>query len=1240
MSIRSFKLLCLLLIGVTTPLMASVPGKREITSAPIALPLIANQGQVDKDVAYYADTFGGRLFVTHKGEMTYRLSSGSDRGDIAIVERFAGGKVRQISAGTASSARVSIFSGPYASATSSELASFDELSFGEVYSGVEVTLAVRGQSLEKIFHLAPQARPEQIALELAGAEQLRVAADGRLLLDTALGEIAFSAPIAWQQIDGLRSDVPVHYRIDKDTGEQVRYGFELGHYDRSQPLWIDPVLVATNLGGPDGSTSTETINSLLLADGALYVAGTATAADFPTNPGVVFPTRPAGARPGYIARLSTDLTTLEAATYLGGNLDDPKIRVRSGSLYFAATARDGSFPTTAGSFDTTFNGGTLGDIAVARLNLSLNVLERGTFLGTSGNDVFYDMETYSGVTESMVCVSGHTNSDGYPTTATAFQTTKSAGLDAVLTCFSLGLNQLNGSTYYGGSGSLESGVSLTMMPDGVLFRGIALAGTTNSNTLPSITGVQTSNAGASDSFVVVFPNSSLSSISAGSFLGGSDDDLAEEILYNNGLDSLFVVGRTRSVSAPGHFPTTASAFQTSGSGEWDMFATRLPRDLSSLQASTLLGGNGIDEVSGATFNGTGLVLLGLTTSDDLPTLAQTAYAEAPIGQVSTTNNFYEAYIAQLSPGLSSLNYASYYGIYQFAIFQSSTAAENRRQTAVSAFDRVPGLDLARDSSTGHLFFPFLNANPTAEGFQSNLNNPGIVRMNLLSSVPNLQVAPSFLSVGEGAGQITLTASRSGSLIGFSRAIFARQSGGAAQDGDDYVVSPVLPHIYVWQPGQSDVFESTITIVDDDVQEAPNEVAFFGYNDDILGANRASSGFQAQIVIVDDDTAGILAAPDTLSLTEGETVPLGIRLNSSPPPGTPSVNVRIRSTDTSVATIDGADAFGIRTLSFSASNWDQQQFAQIVADDNASVDGNRNFSIEFLDVFHPDPFIDAMTLAPIPGLVADNDVAGIESRFPAAQTTSEANAGISAEIAQIRLTSEPAALVSAFISLSPDAAGEGTLDTTSVHFDNANWDQFQSIFVTPEDDTVADGNRSYDVLRSVTSADANYHNPTPSAFVEVTNLDDEMAQIDLDLALDSGQAQGFVPPNVSFSGTELVVSNGSSTAIENAAVTLNAINATVGSWSCAPQPGAGVNTLCQTTGGIGAFTVLVDLGAGESVILDVDMLPTAPLGSTLTVNAGVQPPPGVADPDASNNQRSYQLVIANSADIFADGFESP
>ena len=39
----------------------------------LTVPFIENKGQVNKEVAYYAKTFGGTVFVTKKGEIVYSL---------------------------------------------------------------------------------------------------------------------------------------------------------------------------------------------------------------------------------------------------------------------------------------------------------------------------------------------------------------------------------------------------------------------------------------------------------------------------------------------------------------------------------------------------------------------------------------------------------------------------------------------------------------------------------------------------------------------------------------------------------------------------------------------------------------------------------------------------------------------------------------------------------------------------------------------------------------------------------------------------------------------------------------------------------------------------------------------------------------------------------------------------------------------------------------------------------------
>ena len=54
---------------------ASTLDKSEVSTRiqKLSIPFILNQGQTDKEVKFYARTFGGTIFVTEKGEMIYSL---------------------------------------------------------------------------------------------------------------------------------------------------------------------------------------------------------------------------------------------------------------------------------------------------------------------------------------------------------------------------------------------------------------------------------------------------------------------------------------------------------------------------------------------------------------------------------------------------------------------------------------------------------------------------------------------------------------------------------------------------------------------------------------------------------------------------------------------------------------------------------------------------------------------------------------------------------------------------------------------------------------------------------------------------------------------------------------------------------------------------------------------------------------------------------------------------------------
>ena len=82
----------------------------------------------------------------------------------------------------------------------------------------------------------------------------------------------------------------------------------------------------------------------------------------------------------------------------------------SGNAYATGSTVSSDFPTTAGAFDTTYNG--VRDIFVAKLNAAGSALDYSTYLGGSGSD------TGAGIAvdgSGNAYVTGETSSADFPT---------------------------------------------------------------------------------------------------------------------------------------------------------------------------------------------------------------------------------------------------------------------------------------------------------------------------------------------------------------------------------------------------------------------------------------------------------------------------------------------------------------------------------------------------------------------------------------------------------------------------------------------------------------------------------------------------------------------------------------------------------------------------------------------------------------------------------------------------------
>jgi hypothetical protein len=565
------------------------------------IPFIANAGQVaNAEIAYYASTFHGAVYVNREGDLFYRLPRADESPGWVLKERFVGAAARQ-PRGEGESGAVSYFVGANERGFRQGLKTYDRLEWGEIYPKVQLSVRAAQASVEKIFTVLPGGDPGTIRMQLEGTLGVHVTENGELEADTVHGPARFSRPIAFQERDGVREPVAVRYRV-----EGSEYGFSLGAYDSSRPLVIDPLLASTYLGSSDSEPNTSALR--MARDpltGDVLIAGATLGADFPTTAGAYDETYNAGTQgfeDVFIARMSSDLSTLKAATFLGGTGADAVRGLAldgAGNIYVGGDTGSLDFPVTAGAVKASFS--NYHDAFVAKLSPNLQTLMASTLIGDTGLECGSSGAEYASAMTvdkaGNVYLAGVTTSRTFPVTSGAYQTTLSqgglgfpCGQDAFIVKLSPTLTSVLAGTYYGTGGQdnlTESPVGLSLDATGNVY----IAGWAPHSTLPVTVAGGAFAGGVNDTYVAKF-NSNLTTLLAARYIGGGGQDVPTAA----GVDaagSFYVVGGTSSTGTnTPSFPTTAGTWEptvpdTARVGVSLGFAVRLKPTLE-LQAATYL----------------------------------------------------------------------------------------------------------------------------------------------------------------------------------------------------------------------------------------------------------------------------------------------------------------------------------------------------------------------------------------------------------------------------------------------------------------------------------------------------------------------------------------------------------------------------------------------------------------------------------------------------------------------------
>ncbi|MGE5096898.1 MAG: SBBP repeat-containing protein [Betaproteobacteria bacterium] len=539
---------------------------------------------------------------------------------------------------------------------------FGELQMRDVYPGIDMVLHGRDGALEYDLVVAPGADPNDIRIDLRGADRIALDAQGNLQLVRGDETLTQHAPVAYQGEGAQRRAVDARFElVEGAEGPEARVA--LGAYDPAIALTVDPVIgYSTYVGssGDDGGTivrvdpqgnlyytqlgASGSVDAVVVSKldpvtntlqyqtsfgghgfntgsdialgGAVsttaFVVGTTRAADFP-----VVPLKPDGTNDAFVAVLAPD-GTLTNTRLLGGSGTDNGTSIAldaAGNVYVAGTTASVDFPVTVGpginnglgSSGGPFPGIVNNDGFVAKLDPSTLASIYVRYVGGSGDDRINDLAVDA---SGQAIVAGTNFLSGFPQVnvgspaSPAPPSGQPRGFAAKLS--GDGASYVFAEYVGGTSFSADSVAFDPSTGDAVVGGSIGNNGLVPASTRPF--------GGGFDAYIVRLD--AVGNPTFASYLGGSGNDLMGAVAVDH-AGTVFVTGSTRAANFPvvdGLPGQTAPIPGTSNA-----FVTRFTAG--TIDFSSYLGGSGNDNGTSLAIGVDGALYVGgFTSSVDFPTV--------------------------------------------------------------------------------------------------------------------------------------------------------------------------------------------------------------------------------------------------------------------------------------------------------------------------------------------------------------------------------------------------------------------------------------------------------------------------------------------------------------------------------------------------------------------------------------------------------------------------------------------
>lgn len=546
----------------------------------------------------------------------------------------------------------------------SSAAAFKSVRYPQIYPGVDVVFHSGSEFVKSEFQIAVGADTALIRFRYEGA-RVSLDAGGDLNIQCQGAELRERKPAVFQMEDGRRVPVDGNFRVEEDGS----VGFQIGAYDKTMPLVIDPALTYSFV--VNGNQDSEASAVVSDAQGNLYVAGWTSSVNFPTA-GAEQPLS-GGGNDVFVFKLNSQGNALIYGTFLGGSGDDRAFGLAvdaNGEAVVTGWTQSTNFPTYLAE-QAASGGGQ--DAFVAKLNAAGNGLVFSTYLGGNGTDAGYGVavdvfgaihvvgDTLStnfpvqsaaqyvsggrqdaffselGATGNLLAssylggngddhgagvavdgsgntyVTGSTYSTNFPT-ALPFQAHSGGGQDAFVTKIGASGSALLYSTYLGGSGGMptapEEGSAIAVDAQGYAY----VAGTTSSTNFPVVNPLFGGHSYGTDAFLIKLDVTGRFLVYS-TYIGGGSFDYGNAVAVDGGGNA-YVAGMTSSWDFPVVNPVQASL-----AGAFDGFVVKINAAGTVQTFGTWIGGSFVDSANGMALDHLGnLYLAGQTSSLDFPAI--------------------------------------------------------------------------------------------------------------------------------------------------------------------------------------------------------------------------------------------------------------------------------------------------------------------------------------------------------------------------------------------------------------------------------------------------------------------------------------------------------------------------------------------------------------------------------------------------------------------------------------------